>query len=70
MLVEERAVRMRTNTHRAVDTTAVWHEFAKLLRAFIAARVSGEADHVLQTVYLHIHHRLPSLRDDSERDRR
>ena len=47
-----------------LDTARVWEEFAKRLRAFIAGRVSNAADvdDVLQTVYLRIHTRLPSLR--------
>jgi RNA polymerase sigma-70 factor (ECF subfamily) len=48
----------------APDTAKVWQEFARRLRAFIARRVSSPADvdDILQTVYLRIHARLPSLR--------
>jgi RNA polymerase sigma-70 factor (ECF subfamily) len=51
----------RTST---LDSAAVWREFSRRLRAFIAGRVwnAADVDDILQSVYLRIHDRLPSLR--------
>jgi RNA polymerase sigma-70 factor (ECF subfamily) len=58
---------MATDPSATLDTATVWKEFARRLRAFIAARVSSSADveDILQAVYLRIHRRLPSLRSDT-----
>lgn len=50
-----------------LDTAAVWCEFALRLRGFIGARVTNaaDADDILQSIYLRIHRRLPTLRSDT-----
>lgn len=66
MLAAEAHADMTAHPH-AVDTAEVWREFAARLRAFIGRRVasSADVDDILQTVYLHIHRRLPSLRSET-----
>lgn len=48
----------------SLDTVAIWQEFSRRLRAFIAKRVSepADADDILQTVFLRVHSNLGSLR--------
>ena len=56
-----------TSDQHAVDTAEVWRDFSARLRGFITRRVSSPADvdDILQTVYLHVHRRLPSLRNET-----
>ncbi|HWE31389.1 MAG TPA: sigma-70 family RNA polymerase sigma factor [Polyangia bacterium] len=58
---------MATDTRSKLTTATVWREFARRLRTFIGARISNkaDADDILQSIYLRIHRRLPSLRSDT-----